>query len=283
MVLVIWLVFLAGCVGDQKGRIDQTNTTPPPKVDVNVLPQKEQDLGEVRKGLADLRTDIATSSNNTANQFSGLLNANVSKLAERLTGLEANLSELVKITATMNNTANVDMKNQLDAALTAVTSLRADLKILASLDAKFDAKMTAHAEFLSKIELKLGNLENNMNANAQVGLSNSVKLNKVDETLTASAGRDVNMYPAAAVYTVLGTVGAFVIIFGVVGVIAVCMIINSYKASREREADRTKNEKDERMRYEKLLMKAISMIPEGKLNREISRELGLSDPKDTGV
>jgi hypothetical protein len=281
LLLVIGLVVLAGCIMDQKGKIDQ-KSDPPPPVNINVQPSKEQDLGEVRKGLSDLRTDIATSSNNTANQFSGLLNANVSKLAERLTGLEANLSELVKVTATMNNTANVDMKNKLEAALTAVANLKAELTAIMNTSVKMEAEFSAQATLLAKLDVAIGRLETTISAtaNGQVGFNNKFeqKMERVEEHLTAQAGRDVNMYPAAAVYTVLGVVGAFVLIVVIVAAVAMSVIINSYKASREREAGRTQNEKDERKRYERLLMKAISMIPEGKLNREISKEFGLADP-----
>jgi len=284
VVATIGLLLLVGCVADQKGRIEQGNGSgggknTPPNVEVKVAPSEPQDLSEVRRGLADLRTDIASSSNNTANQFSGLLNTSVSKLAEQLTGLESNISELVKLTATMNNTANVELKNKLEATASAVADVKASFQAVANLDAKFDAKMEAHANLLSQIDVALGKIETslNANANAQVGFNNSFdqKMERMEQTISAQAGRDVNMYPPAAVYTVLGCVGAFVVIIAIIASVLMVGILNAYKASRQRQEARTEAEKDERMRYERLLMKALSMLPEGDLNSEISRELGI--------
>jgi len=72
--LLLGLLLLSGCVLDQKGRIDQPMAPPV----INVPPAQKVDTAELRQGIKD---DITASSNATANQMTGAVNASVSKLA----------------------------------------------------------------------------------------------------------------------------------------------------------------------------------------------------------
>ena len=84
----------------------------------------------------------------------------------------------------------------------------------------------------------------NANANAQVGFNNNFEQKL--EKMNANAGRDVNMFPKQAVYTILIAIISFVLIFLLLGIVSVIVITNSYRSSRQREMDRTNMEREEK-------------------------------------
>ena len=112
--LLAWagIVLLASCIADQQGHQNQ-QVTPPV---INVPPSQKLDTGELRQGIKD---DIVASSNATASQMTGAVNTSISKLAEKLVGLEANLSAVITNTDTMTNQAYAELSAKLDASLTA--------------------------------------------------------------------------------------------------------------------------------------------------------------------
>jgi len=249
---------LAGCIADQQGR--QQQTAEPPVI-VNVPTPAPQDLSEVRKGIADL----AASSNNTASQMSGLLNASVSKIAEQVKGVEANVESLAKLTATMNNTATVsatasaEIKSRIDSTIAATNEMKAELSSVMTLSSKIESAITANVSLLNDLKLSVGKIEGsiNANANAQVGFNNSFqqKLQRVEETTTTQANRDVNMFPATALYAVLGCGALFVFV-----IVALAVIVA--RALLAREQKKTDTSEGERKQHQGALMRALALMPE---------------------
>jgi hypothetical protein len=186
--LLLGLLLLSGCVMDQKGRIDQPVAPPV----INVPPSQKVDTAELRQGIKD---DITASSNATANQMTGAVNASVSKLAEKITGLEASLSAVVTNTATMNTQASADLRAKLEASLTAVTDMKATLSMVNEFNAKMENRINADVSLIRDLKAQIGDMSAQLTAtaNGQVGLSNRIE-SKL-ETVTNSAGRDVNYIP----------------------------------------------------------------------------------------
>ena len=185
------LFLLVGCLGSGNSGPSDVNQ-PAPVITVNVPPHEVVNQAEtqadIAKSKADVLTAVESSANNTQSNMTGYINASISKLAEKLTGIEANLKDLISFNATMTNTANAeiraDMNNKLDATLKATVDLKAQI------DANF--------QMTNEIKLKIADM------NAQVGLVNEIK--KIVETNTNTAGGDVNNWPKDLVKLLLGLV-----------------------------------------------------------------------------
>jgi hypothetical protein len=197
----------------------------------------------------DLSNEIQASSNNTQNQLSGFVNASVSKLAEKLTGVEANLKDLLTVNATMTNTlnasANTEIKAKLEASIKLVSEINSQISInnqmTASLNSEFKASITA----MNEMKLELGKLA----LNAQAGIAN--KIQDIQTTIDSKAGRDVNYLPKEAVYIVVSTLALVAFVF----LITVIVVgINS----RRREEQRTISERENVARWQAIALEAIS-------------------------
>lgn len=193
------LPLLVGCIAGQKGDLSQQNSPPI----VKVMPAKEVDTEKLRKGIKeDTRQEVIASSTSTAAQMTGAVNASVSKLAEKLTGVEANLTATMNNTANLNTQANAELRAKFDASLTAITTLKAELSIANEFNAKLESKIDLDANLIKDLKAQIGQLNTQLTAqmsavaNGQVGLSN--KIESTMETVTATAGRDVNYLPKEA-------------------------------------------------------------------------------------
>jgi hypothetical protein len=195
------LLLLSGCIKGQEIDSRQENTViqKPPVVNVNVPKAEVVDLDAVKR---EISTEIQTSSNNTSNQLSGLVNASVSKLAEKVTGLEASIS------ANMTNTAVANLKSEVQASAAIVTSLRADIRNSIDVNTKLDATLTA----INQMSLSVGKIETQMTAAAaaQVGLENSFeqKLETINTTVKTGRDSNINYLPQAAVDIMLAQIEA---------------------------------------------------------------------------
>ncbi len=189
--ILFFILFLHGCVGDQKGH--QTAVVGSPPVSI-------PDPETFRQGLkGDLHTELVSSSNSTQAQMSGLVNTTVSKLAEKLVGVEAQIDSLVKVQTEISNTANV----RADLTVKAVTDMKAEINARFELSAKLDSTIQATAELkntIGEIKAQLSVMAT-ANTNAQVGLKND--LTNTISTLKndIAAGHDVtqNYLPREAV------------------------------------------------------------------------------------
>ena len=141
--LTLWITLfltclLTGCIADQKNRQDNTGPAPaPPVVNVNNPPAELVDL-------TPIKTEIQTSSNQTQAQLSGLVTTSISKIAEKLVGLETTIS------ANMTNTAVADLKAKLEMTNTMMAKLQADIKMNADIDTKFSNTMKAVTDLRSR-------------------------------------------------------------------------------------------------------------------------------------
>jgi predicted nuclease with TOPRIM domain len=248
----LMLVFLTGCIGDQHSGDNSPVIRQDPPV-INVPPSQTVDS----KGITDdIKREITTSSNATANQLTGLVNASVSKLAEKVNGIEANLSDLVKVSAKLEAKLEVtnELKARLDAAVTATADLKAEMQNIVTTTASMDNRL----KILTDIKNEMANA-----ASAQVGLNNKFeqKLEHLEETITATAGRDVNMLPKTAVDLIQYNLWAMITIITTLCGVASTTIAMAYRSARKRE-QATSN----------LLLKVLSMVPEQ--HREtVSREI----------
>lgn len=263
----IAIVALSGCVGDSSsrhGNDDNHATGPVINIPAPVAPIDEQKLsdrlkdgvsGELTKLKQDVSNQITASSNTTQDQLTGLVNTSVSKLAEKMTGVEANLKDLVHVEADVRNTATVDIKNRIDSTIKAVADLKLDITAQLALNANVAATLNAVNSMSAEINTKLA---------AQVGIGN--RIDQLEQHL--SAGRDVNQLPMNTVWLML--IGCTAV-FGLLLVVVMVM----GRAAREREAERTAQERANVENWQKVALQAISQLEPGK-----AREIKL--PTTTG-
>lgn len=222
--VALLVIGLLGCIADQEHKNKQENPVKQeaPTVSVNVPPNQTVDTDKLKKELV---AEVQSSNNNTQNQMSGLFNASLSKLAERITGLEASIS------ATMTNTAVADLKAELKAVATATANLRAEFDTNVKMTAKLDAVMTA----VANMQVKFDRLE--VVAQGQAGLMN--KIEEVKQDIKNTAGRDVNYMPKEAFDTaVLVTESNNKLWAGILGgimTLAGSIAAYAYKNARARE------------------------------------------------
>lgn len=237
--LVIFLALLAGCVADNKSKQeskaeDKIEVVPRAVLDKTVEAQQEKLVAQVR----------ADQANNHA-QLSGHITGMIHQI-------RADFSELVKVhataTATATATAMLDIRTQFDSVVKATAELTANTNIAvrtnATASAEISAKLADQMKLLSDLEVKIGKLEMQAAAaaSAQVGYKNQFeqKLDKLEQTLTAQAGRDVvtNYFPKETVYILRDVTAAFVAILVALCGVATTVISRAYKASRERAEQR---------------------------------------------
>jgi hypothetical protein len=251
---VLFLFLLPSCVLDNNSRTDQ-DVSPPI---INVPPSEKLDTTELRQGIKD---DIVASSNATSSQMTGAVNASISKLAEKVVGLEAAITTAITATANVNIQASADLRAKLEASLTAVAEIRTELKMTNEFNAKVETRIQADASLIRDLHAKVDTLNAQLTsqiagmANGQAGL-----LNKIDsrlEQVSSTAGRDVINFPPEAVEIIVALLGVAVIAIGWIG-----------RNARLREKLRTDEEKDERKILSDLLMETLAMLPESR-SREV--------------
>lgn len=258
MVVSIVICLLTGCI-DQKGTINQGTKddiievvrgaySAMPAPTINVPPSQKVDI-------EDLRNQINASSNNTANQMTGAVNASVSKLADQVKGVEANIGKLLEINNTMTANLNSRVDVGLHASMIANTEFKATLENTIALNSEIKASMQAIANIQNQMsaDLKVVNsmsADLKANATAVVGLGNRVEnLNQ-----NMQAGRDVNYLPKEAVTLVAYFVGGIVLIASIVAFLMHRSSIEAMKLEATKQAD-------ERKKINQLLMRAMAVMP----------------------
>jgi hypothetical protein len=249
-VFVIAVALLSGCVLDNNSKTEQQ--VPPPII--NVPPSEKLDATELRQGIKD---DIVASSNATSSQMTGAVNASISKLAEKVVGLEAAITTSITATSNINTQASAELRAKLEASLTAVAEIRTELKMTNEFNARVETKIQADASLIRDLHAKVDTLNAQLTsqiagmANGQVGL-----LNKIDsrlEQVTSTAGRDITYFPKEAVEIIVCIMGVVAVGIGWIG-----------RNARLREKLRTDEEKDERRVLSDLLMETLAMLPESR-------------------
>ncbi len=264
--LLCALVLLSGCIGDQKQT--QTPILSNPQAPTITIPAPTLMTPEsVRAAVgtemdrvsgastSNLKNDIASSSNNTQQQLSGLVTTQISKLAESIKGVEANLNTTLNTTIqpqlTANATATANLNTKLESTINATATLQN------TVTATLNNNLTANAEM--KLALDRLTLQVSALGAAQAGVGNKID----QQTASLTAGHDVNNnnFPKEVVDVMLdrekSSSNRLLAILGAAQAILVIVLRNS----RERERLRAENEKYERQRMTDLLMQAMGHVP----------------------
>ena len=257
----LWLLalsfcFMTGCV-DQKGTINQNTKddikelihaamSELPSPTVNVPPNQQVDTSELKR-------EILASSNNTASQMTGALNLSVSKLADQMKGVEANIGKLLEI----NNTLTATLNSKVEANATAIADFKLILQNTITLTSEVKASLQAITNIQNSMsaDLKVMNTmsaEMKTNANAIVGIG--VRLENLNQNL--AAGRDINYLPKEAVQLVAFFVGGVILLAAIIAFLMHRSSIEAMKLEADKQAD-------ERKKINQLLMRAMAVMPVG--------------------
>jgi len=254
--LALSLCFTTGCV-DQKGTINQETKndikelikeacSALPSPTINVPPNQKVDTEELKK-------EINASSNNTASQMTGALNLSVSKLADQMKGVEANIGKLLEI----NNTLTATLNSKVEANATAIADFKLTLQNTIALTSEIKASLQAITNIQNSMsaDLKVMNtMSADLKANASVVVGLGNKLENLNQNL--AAGRDINYLPKEAVYMVGIFIGAMVFLAALI----VFLLYKSSMKAMQLEADKHSNE---RKKVNQLLVRAMAVMPIG--------------------
>jgi hypothetical protein len=256
---------LTACIRGIDNRPDDHATIEAKAPVINLPAPQTVNTDKLEKGLSE----IVSSSNATKAELTGLLNAQVSKLGEKVTGLETNLSDLIKINNTMSATAQAEFRARLDATLQAYTEIKAEMHNV--LTVNNDLRAQLRVDF-GKISADLG---------AQVGVGNSIdkRIEELKQTFISSAGRDVNMLPQQAVDIIVSSYQTFGITVLLLLSVATIVISMTFKYSRLRAERRALDEQGERKLYYDLLISVTGKLPpeeSGEIERQLRNAKGNS-------
>lgn len=259
LILFVLALVLAGCGSNKRGSDlsqDRINFGPPPRTEaVPVPPDNSAAMSALKNELrTETTNDIHNAVNHSADQMSGLVTAKVGQLAEKLTGVEANLRTEFRAEANLSAAATANLTAKVDSNITTTAEMRADLKIVASMQ----ATISAQATLMNDMKATIDKLQAQLSATtaAQVGLSNSLT--------SMQAGRDTNALTPEAVRLVLGITGG---LFLLLTTVIVLVVRSAYAAATLRETNRAKSEAEERRQTTSLLMEVLggnAMTPETK-------------------
>ncbi len=256
------LLLLTGCIADQNNRqqnqTEQSGPTlniPAPRLVPEEELKKEREAGreairtETARVKDELKQEIQASSNNTQNQLSGLVNASVSKLAEKITGVEAKAEVNVQATAKMAEKMDTVVTN--NAVLE--TKLQFQNQMIASLQISLQQQIEVNNDL--RLQLEKMNLQMQGVVAGIAGVNNKVET--ISTNATNTAGRDVNYLPKEAV-------DLFTYWLGGLFSLATLAIMWIGRNARLREKARTVEERDERQKAQELLIYTLSLLPEAK-------------------
>lgn len=188
--------------------------------------------------LETLKQTVETSANNTQNSLSGLVNASVSKLAERVVGLEAKVDKVVG----------------LEAKIDKVVGLETHIE-------KLQTTLTLEAEMNNRIDRLEAQIRADLNVAAQASIEIGKKVESRLENIQATAGRDVNMLPQAAVDVIIQTAQVFSGVIATLCGLASTVVVVMARNSRKRAEQRSKLEHEERERLYQLLQRVTELKP----------------------
>lgn len=265
---LIFLALLTGCA-DVTNRMDEQLEKASKLFNKpTVVEVKPFDREELRK---DLQRGMDEKIENTVTQSEvrqqGAVNAQVNKVTDKIVGVEADFrTEMtgvrgditgVRATVSTQATATAVMQTKLESVINANVKLEADLKV---------AMTMVNQLKLDNVEFKA---QAQVSANAQIGMMN--KYEQKIEDLKISAGGNVNMLPANAVWIILGVCG------GMFTLMLVGSILGN-GSERDRLSQQVnltlqearinaKNEREERQASNNLLLEVLAMLPAGEASK----------------
>ena len=261
---------LSACIRGIDVRPDDHATIEAKAPVINIPAPQTVNTDKLEKGLSE----VMSSSNATKAELTGLLNAQVSKLGEKVTGLEMSLSDLIKINNSMSATAQAEFRARLDATLQAYTEIKAEMHNV----------LTVSNDLRAEMRIDLGKISTDLNA--QVGVGNSIdkRINELKQTFISSAGHDVNMLPQQAVDVIIGSYRMFGITILLLLVVATIVISMTFKYSRSRAEKRAADEQSERKLYYDLLISALGKLsPEDSVHIERQLKDAKGNSTDSSV
>lgn len=271
------LLILAGCGGNKRGgdlsdyniRFDAPGSSPrteqiPVPTGLPVGPAVDY-YGKLKDEIrAETNNEIRNSVQHSSDQLSGLVTAKVGQLAEKVTGVELNLRELLRVEANVSATAHAELRAKVEASIHSVIELKNDVKAVATLTAQVNLQNTMMNDM--KLQLKDLQAQLSATASAQIGLSNSLT--------HMQAGGDNNALTPEAVKLVLGITGGLFALLTTV----ICLVVrSSYKASMLREQNRTKEAQMERKQSNALLLELMSGDKPADFRQRV-RSMGMIPP-----
>jgi len=212
---------------------------------------------EVKGKIDHLEQVVNTSSNSTQNQLGGLVNTSISKLAEKVTGVEAKVDRVVGFETSVGKITG------LEAKLDKVVGFETRIDKIAGVEMKAD-KITgveSKIDRLTGLDAKIDKLE----ASLRVELKNSLEIAGRTENdikaLKATAGRDVNTdyFPKEAVAVMQNQNRMFIAIIGSLCALASTVISVFARNSRLRAEQRAKEEREERQQQFELLKRVLKL------------------------
>jgi archaellum component FlaC len=193
-------------------------------------------------------------------------------LGEKVTGVEARISELVKLNATMNNTANTNLGARLEGVNSEIAGIKAQMTNIVNLHSNVEAQLSA----IAQIKFQLGKMTADLAGQAGVNNSIEKRIEDLKQTFVSSAGRDVNMLPKQAVDIITESWKFFGIVIGILLIAATTIISLSYKYARQRAEKRFEIEKKTKDNIYKLLHGVLVEVPPDKATN-IRNRLGEVD------
>lgn len=205
-----------------------------------------------------LEKTIETSNNTTQNALTGLFNASVSKLGDKLTGVEARMEKMLEL----NNTLNAKLESQVNASADLRARLDAQLNLNTEVKARLDAQISTALDLRTRLDTQVNaaaELKAKIDANAELVTGIGNKIDRSVQNLQASAGRDVNMFPKVAADMIIlqaetSSKTTIAIVTTLCGLISTAITIFA-RNSRRRADQRWQEEREERRRLHEMVMK----------------------------
>ncbi len=256
-------ILFTGCMGDSKsGKFDPVTQVQSPHLTIPIGKDNTLPLGEVVNTdqlEKNIKTEIQSSSNSTQSQLTGLINTSVSKIGEKVVGLENNMDAMIKLTNNLDvkNTATLsaqaEMKNTLQNTLEATANIRAEMNNVL----KITNTLETNLSMMNDIKTSVGNLDSKISG--QAGLLNNMS-SKVED-IKLNAGRDVNQLPREAVDLMMGNLKTYTIILGLLLVLGALAMVLLYRSNAQRETLRASSTKDELDKLYSLLLQVSPSLP----------------------
>lgn len=245
---LVAIVFLTGCLlspkNEHKGEVQQTG----PVVTVNA-PSRDPELGKsVRESAEGVKTEVNTRMKTVQDALSGLITGKIDELDARL-ALSAQLSAVVQAIGKIETTINGNVSNSADFR----AQLSAVVQAIGKLETVINGNVTNSADFRAQLKGLSDNLVS-LRADlrlsvdgVQTGIAN--RIDKVQQDIKSTAGRDVNYLPKEAVEAMEFQYKITIAVVLALKVILLTFAGYVYKSTRAREEN-----------YAKLLMRALGEL-----------------------
>jgi len=215
------------------------------------LDREEKPVVQNNTPMDALKTEVVSSNNSTQNKMEGLITASVSKLGEKVTGIESSISVVHPKIVGLETKIDSLLKIQTDIT-TSLRDVNTKIQTTANVEAFKDLKASLTANLDAQVKIQ---------ADLKAQMSNVLEINRKMETrietLNATAGRDVltNYFPKEAAEVMITQAKIFA---GIVSTLAglVATLASIWARNSRRRADlRFQEERAERQELLKLIHK----------------------------